>query len=255
MKAGLIWVIAVFLIIVTAPSFILAHDQLEKPLTPSQMEEAKMLLTDLSDPGAVEIGEALITPESPLYFLKMLRERVEVYFSSSDQVILNRQVEFALRRLREVNALAKKNSPDLIPTTVEKYKYHLDEVSKMPKTDETDQVRAGESVARHLYVLQRIYDSLGNPRAKQAVLSAMERAETFSQELLEDLSQESKEELVQKVALRQAAACSFFLRESTSSALNEVEKYEVGKKVERCQRSLINHLKNQLLEIKRTDLN
>ncbi|TSC66707.1 MAG: hypothetical protein CEO21_90, partial [Microgenomates group bacterium Gr01-1014_80] len=40
-------------------------------------------LGSLDESGAVEIGESLIAPNSPLYFLKAIRERIEEKIASS----------------------------------------------------------------------------------------------------------------------------------------------------------------------------
>ena len=42
----------------------------------------EQLTSGLPDPGAVEIGDSLITPVSPLYFLKAIREKIELALAS-----------------------------------------------------------------------------------------------------------------------------------------------------------------------------
>ncbi len=60
-----------------------------------------------------DIGFSKITPDSPIYFLKALRENFELKLALTPHVKLVRQLEFATRRLREAKTLVWQNQ-DLI---------------------------------------------------------------------------------------------------------------------------------------------
>lgn len=207
--------------------------------------------TTLSDPGAVEIGESLIAPDSPLYFLKTIRERIEVLLSPTTESKVNRELEFAQRRLREVRALVKNKKQDLIPVTLEKYKLHLSQIDQLSKENQGLQARAGEAVARHLDVLQRVYDAVGNPAAKQAILASLERAEEHNRKLIDRLDVALQQKLIKNIAARQHLACQFLIRESTSSGLNDTERAVLQERIAKCKELERGPLKDQLEDLRR----
>ena len=207
-------------------------------------------LGTLDESGAVEIGESLIAPNSPLYFLKAIRERIEEKIASSREAKAITQVEFAHRRIRELRALVKNNHQDLIPPVMERYKAHIKEAEGMASFDDELAVKVGEAVSRHLDVLQRVYDQVGNPRAKAAIRSAIEKAEEHNRNLVAELDLVYQQQLIRKVALRQALACRFFEREASSSALNSTEREFMKQKVSTCKEDIRKNLKDELMEIK-----
>lgn len=207
-------------------------------------------LGTLDESGAVEIGESLIAPNSPLYFLKAIRERIEEKIASSREAKSITQVEFAHRRIRELRALVKSNNQDLIPPVMERYKAHIKEAEGIASFDDELAVRVGEAVSRHLDVLQRVYDQVGNPRAKAAIRSAIEKAEEHNRLLTAKLDLVYQQQLIRKVALRQALACRFFEREASSSALNDTEREYMRQKVGICKEDIRKNLRDELQEIR-----
>lgn len=207
-------------------------------------------LGTLDESGAVEIGESLIHPGSPLYFLKALRERIETQFTTTREAQAFREVEFAQRRLRETRALVRVKRHDLIPPTLERYKAHLQEAGGLASFDEDLAVRVGEAVSRHLDVLQRVYDQVGNPRAKVAIRAAIEKAEEHNRKLTAKLDLVYQQQLIRKVALRQALACRFFEREASSSALNDTEREFMRQRVGVCKEDIRKNLRDELQEIR-----
>ncbi len=182
----------------------------------------------VNDIGAVYIGESSIHPASPFYFLKAIREKIELALAGSNKVKAQRQLEFSQRRLREVNALVKNKRQDLIDSTLERYKAALSETENLVSQDEDLKIKVGEAVARHLDVLQRIYDQVGNPRAKQAIRAAIERDEKYNRPM----------------------ACRFLAKEATASGLTETEKVFLGQKVQSCQKNLQENFKDELMELR-----
>ena len=223
-------------------NFVLA----QTPIQSGQITTEDELITSVTDPGAVEMGESLISPNSPLYFLKTIREGIEIAMSSSAEAKVNRQLEFAQRRLREIKSLVKGKNQDLIPPTIERYNLFIEKAFEAGRADSELQIKVGEALARHLDVLQRVYDQVGNPRAKQAVRAALIKSSQHNRELVEKLEVVPQQRLIKKIASRQAFACKFLIRESTSSGLNDTEKEQVREKVAECRQESGTYLKDEL---------
>lgn len=215
---------------------------------------AENLIKTVENPGAIDLGQSLIHPASPLYFLKAIRERIEMFLDSSREAKSMRQVEFAQRRLREVASLVRVKRQDLIPPALEQYKLHLKSADQAAGVDEELKVRIGEAISRHLDTLQRVYDMVGNPSAKAAIRSAIERGGEQNAAVLQDLGIESQQKLIRKVAGRQAFACKFLLREATSSGLNDSEKESLRQRVRNCTQDVLLNLKDELEELRAKSL-
>lgn len=164
------------------------------------------------------IGKSQLHPASYLYFLKPIREILEMYFAQTPRVKFVRSLEFATRRLREVRSLIDAGREDLIEPNLEKYWYHI---QKLPDKDLAD----GELVASikgvtsvHLEVLEDVYRVVVNKRAKMSIRSAINR-----------LSQRGDLELKTKNRI-----CNFLQKEASSSVLNEVEKEILRERAEKC---------------------
>ena len=206
------------------------------------------LVSSVTDPGAVDIGTSLINPDSPLYFLKTLREKIETILSGSDEIKLNRELEFAQRRLREVKSLVENKKQDPVVTVINKYNMHMDRVNKLAVSDSGLQASVAEAVARHLDVLQRVYDTVGNPQAKNAILAAIERSEEHNRDLLGKLEIVTQQKLIKKIASRQAFACKFLAREASTSGLSENDREDLAQRVKLCKESARTNLRDELIE-------
>lgn len=167
------------------------------------------------------IGKSQLHPAHPLYFLKPVRESLEIHFAQTPKVKFIRQLEFATRRLREVKSLIDVKREDLIEPNMEKYWYHI---QKLPDKDLAD----GELVASikgatsvHLEVLEDVYNVVSDKRARMSVRSAINR---LSQR--QDLEEGTK-----------IKACGFLSKEASSSALNEVGKAILLERVQKCYQS------------------
>ena len=208
------------------------------------------VFSGLPDPGAVEIGDSLITPVSPLYFLKAIREKIELALASKKEDKINKELEFAQRRLREVNNLIKSNHQDLIEPTLEHYQDYIIELDSLATNDNPAKSVIAQALARHLDILQRLYDSVGLPRAKMSIMSAIEKAEGYNRELLVKLDLSEQQKLIKEIALRQVLACKFMAREASSSATIEPARQLLGQKVIACQKDAQTILKDQLDELR-----
>lgn len=182
-----------------------------------------LLFTSCSSAFADEgdIGYSKLHPASPFYFLKTIRENLELKFAQTTHVKNLRRLEFATRRLREAKTLIPINQ-DLITPTLERYIAHLNSLTdKHQQNDEFAQIIA-DNLRIHLQVLQKIYDQAVSLRAKMSIRSAMNR-------------------IIQRADLPNDArlpVCNFFVREASSSGLNQTEKIVLIERSNNCLKHL-----------------
>lgn len=236
------------LIFLTGGSSVLAIDATSS--SPASAQTINLINTT-GNPGAVDIGQSLIAPNSPLYFLKSIRESIEMMLTSSSQALVSRNLEFATRRLREVNTLIDKKRQDLIPSSLERYYFYIQEASSKADRSEELEITVGLQVARQLEVLQRAYDQAGDARAKIAIRTAILRLQDFYPEFLAKLDLATQQKLISQVAERLAFTCNFLTREATSSGLNDTEKVKLQDEVGKCRSLGEKYLKDQLIELRK----
>lgn len=200
------------------------------------------------DPGALEVGDSLISPSSGLYFLKALRERIELYFSDTNQVKTQRELEFSVRRIREAKTLIDEKREDLIEVTLQKYRNHLDAVQKLSNGGRGMNVNVGASVARHMYVLQSLYYNINDLAAKRAVRTSIQRVLEHNWDLLnsKELALVEKTALSEQIALRQIAGCKFLSDETNNTAFNESEREILKEYVEGCKTKIKENFTDQI---------
>lgn len=165
------------------------------------------------------VGYSKIHPASPFYFLKTVRENLELKFALTPRVKLLRQLEFATRRLREARTLIVMNQ-DLIPPTLERYISHLNTLPDREQKYEEVSIRVKESLVIHLEVLQQIYLRASSLRAKMAIRSAMNK-------------------IIKRADLpifAKLPVCIFFAKEASSSALNQTEQVVLQERARNCQK-------------------
>ena len=168
-----------------------------------------------------DIGYSKIHPASPLYFLKTIRENLEMKLAMTPRVKLLRQLEFATRRLREARTLVTENV-ELIPITLERYSFLINNLPDKNLEDQEILTRTKESLAVHLETLEKMYSQISSPRAKMAIRASINR-------------------IVQRADIPQYAklpACNFLSKEASSSALNDTERFVLIKRAQRCFNSL-----------------
>ncbi len=179
-------------------------------------EEASFSAT-LSSTGN-DIGVSKITPASPIYFLKTLRENLEMKLALTPHVKKIRQLEFATRRLREVRSLREVNRQDLIQPTLERYLSYLSKLDPQDLSDPEVVTRVKESLAVHLEVLEQIYTKITNKSAKIAIRSIVNR-------------------IVERVGVplyARVPACYFLQKESTASSITEPERVILQERATKC---------------------
>lgn len=165
-----------------------------------------------------DIGQSQIHPAHPLYFLKTIRESLELKFAGTKRVTFIRRLEFATRRLREVKSLINVGNFELIIPTLERY---WSEVSSLPQKDIEDQEivkMIQDNLIIHLEVLKEVYDKVDNLRAKMAIRSVVNR-------------------IIQRADVPnygRLPVCNFLAKEASASSLNEVEKAILSERAESC---------------------
>lgn len=165
----------------------------------------------------VDFGASQINPASPLYFLKTIREAIEMHLAQTGPVKTIRQLEFSTRRLREVNSLILVDRQDLIEATLIRYWSHVQNLPER-ETDKDLAERIKENLKIDLQFLNRIYGQLSNPRAQIAVRSTINK-------------------LVQRKDLENDArsmGCSFLTKVASSSALTEAERAIYSERAQNC---------------------
>ncbi len=168
-----------------------------------------------------DIGYSRLNPASPFYFLKTIRESLELDLALTPRTKLLRQLEFATRRLREARTLISKNA-DLIPPTLERYSSYLNSLPDKNLEDSEVGLRIKESLSIHLDTLYQMYAEVSAPRAKMAIRAAINR-------------------IIQRADVPQLTklpACSFLSHEASSSALNQTEKYVLAQRAQKCFQTL-----------------
>lgn len=186
-----------------------------------------------------DIGSSIINPASPFYFLKGIREVWELKFAATPQTKSIRQLEFATRRIREVKSLASSPHENLIEPTLAKYLAILQKLnSAVILSDENIASPITNEIILHAKILQQVYGQVTDPRARMSIRATIYRLLERNLELIREFNKFSKPHLAEKIIASQNLNCQFLAKESTSSALNEVEKTVLSRRSKKCFESL-----------------
>lgn len=189
----------------------------------------------LAQGGGPEIGKSLIHPAHPLYFLKRVREVLELKFAPTSEVKSIRYLEFAQRRIREVRSLVEARRPDLIAPTLEHYFANLQKVLGL--TDLKDEAKAGQVadiIDIHLQNLEDIYSKIDHEAARRSIRTTIFRVFEWNNLLKERLDLKLQAILADKLSGSQVKVCHFLAKEASSSALNEVEREVLLERAQKC---------------------
>lgn len=193
-----------------------------------------------------DIGQSQIHPAHPLYFLKTVREILELKFAKTDHLKVLRYLEFSTRRIREVNSLVAKNSPDLIAATLERYWINFDKLNGLANAaDQTLMTLIAENISRHITSLEVAYSQVNDKRAKMAIRLTVNRLSEENIILMGKIKKVSKDlanlpssESFKKIILNQRSLCDILVKQASESALNDVEKVVLKDRAEKCFDSL-----------------
>ena len=185
-----------------------------------------------------DIGYSKIHPASPLYFLKAIRENIEMALAQTQHVKTLREIEFATRRLREVNSLTATNHQDLIVSNLERFMANLNQlIGQAMLTDENTAISLTVASKAQMSFLQDIYEQISLPQAKRAVRSTINRLWQWQEKLAEKLNLVSQPKLAGEVLESKMSACQFLLKESSSSSISQTEKIVLEGRAKKCLRT------------------
>ncbi len=167
--------------------------------------------------ATTDLGQSRITPASPFYFLKVVRENWELRFAKTSQAKMLLQLELATTRLKEAKSLLSENQ-DLIQPTLERYMSNLN--SLPDKHNEKDElgIKIKEALNIHLAALEQMYPLASNLKAKMAIRSVMNR-----------VIQRADVAPVAKLPI-----CTLFFQEASSSALSQTERMMLAERANKC---------------------
>lgn len=186
------------------------------------------------------LGQSQIHPAHSLYFLKTVREILELKFAGTDRIKSLRRMEFSTRRIREVKALVNVQKEELIAPTLEKYGALLKDIIGTTNITEKElSTQLGESIDNHLNALYLVYETVSNPDAKRSIRLTVHRLADLNSEFIERaLEHEQMINVVNLRRARQTMVCEFLQREASSSTLNQVEQGVYLKRASSCYKVL-----------------
>ena len=184
------------------------------------------------------VGQSIIHPAHPLYFLKAVRENLELKFSTNPKQKFIRKIEFLTRRIREVKSLIYYKRQDLIEPNLEKYAAILDEIVGMD-TQKRDQVNMAQNeVSNHLLILLKLYPQIEDKRAKISFRRTISKVSQWNINLADRLNYGGYTDLAVNQIKLNSPACEFLKKEASSSALNDVERVVFSERASKCFKSL-----------------
>lgn len=164
------------------------------------------------------VGIAKIDPSSPIFFLKTVREELELKFAGTPRTKILRHLEFATRRLRESKALVGSQNEDLIQASLERYGVSFKKVLDFRPRDEGLTLLINHVIGVHVLEFDRMYEQLKSPKAKIAL-----RSQVYYLIQNSDVSPQMR-----------IFGCSFLLRESSSSGLSQTEQVILKMRADKC---------------------
>lgn len=178
------------------------------------------------------IGSSKLDPSSPLYFLKAVREKLEIKFAGTDKVRVLRRLEFAERRLREINSLITNHREDLVQPNLENFLLELNLIR--PVQDKYLNPTVSDSLGHYMQVLVSIYGNLTDPKAKLGVRSTVFRLMEFNQVYYTNMIPALTSQVFPSQVSKFSLGCNLLTKESLDSSLNESEKQILNIRSERC---------------------
>lgn len=184
---------------------------------------------------APDIGQSSIHPASPLYFLKSVRETLELKFTKTTHTRALRQLEFSTRRIREVNSLVETGREDLIWPTLERYVSHLQELKGLVNLQDEDMsARVSRGITAQMDALLAVSQKVSDVSAKRSLRTTIYRLSEYEQLIIDKLNSFNKYPHAKKLAASKLQACNFLSQEASGSALNEVERVVLAGRAQKC---------------------
>lgn len=156
-------------------------------------------------PPAETVEELIYTPkllpDSPFYFLKGIKEKIELFLAQASEAQAEKYAELATRRVAEAKLMIHKNKFQFVVKLLNEQQDYLQKAQekiKEAQREAKDVQAVAAIVARatnqHLGVLADVYEQVPEP-AQEAIQQAIESASQGQEKALEALSTEKKEEL------------------------------------------------------------
>lgn len=185
--------------------------------------------------AAENIGVSRITPASPFYFLKSVREILELKFAKTGQQKAVLQLKFLTSRIKEVNSLAKTSRQDLIEPTLESYLSGLNDlIGTAYLSDENMAAQVSGDIIVHMSALQTINGQVSNPAVQRSIRAAVFRLTQWDERLITELTKADQPVFSEQIMKSRLSGCSFLSKEASSSALNEVERAILSERGQKC---------------------
>lgn len=132
-----------------------------------------------------------LMPDSPFYFLKVVKEKIQTFFTFSAENKTKQYLHLAEVRMAEYQKMLEKGKTELARKTLEKYEKQLNKAivkieelkSKGKNVEDTSQ-KIEESVAKHINILERNLQKAPES-AKKGLDNALESARKLIQKKTE----------------------------------------------------------------------
>lgn len=184
------------------------------------------------------IGSSRLSPENPLYFLKAVREKLEIQFAGTEKVRILKRLEFAERRLKEVNSLIAVHREDLIAPNMEKFLLELTLI-KPAKDKYIIPTTVSNSLGYYMQALVGFYNSLTDPKAKLGVRSTIYRLMDLIQFYYGNMTPELASQIFPLQETKFLAGCNLLAREALSQNLSESERQILKERGAKCEQTLL----------------
>lgn len=155
--------------------------------------------------------EPIILPDSPLYFLKLFKEKVSLWLTFGAEKEVNKYLKLARLRMAEYQKMLEKGKPETAQKVLARYEETLNKV--LMKVEELRQEKKGilkisqdmeEILTKHTSVLQNVLEHVP-PQAKESLLKAIEVSKQGLNKVLEYQTKEPIKEEVKETPTPPAA--------------------------------------------------
>lgn len=191
--------------------------------------------SNLSPAFAADFGQSRISPASPLYFLKSVREILELKFAPTTHIRFLRELEFANRRIREIKSLVNSSHEELIQPTLEKYWSGLGQLIGMSDLrDENQAARVTGSINLHMRLLQEVFTEVSDSKAQRSIRTTIYRLSGWDNSLISKLNTAEHPVFAKQILSSKLSGCRFLSKEA-SAAATETEKHVLSERAQKCR--------------------
>lgn len=152
----------------------------------------------------IELPKVGILPSSPIYFLKIWFEKIQLWLTTQPQAQAKLMLKFSENRLAEYQALRAQGNEKLAQRTLELYTQQLEKaVEKIEETHgqgvSMDEAagQAAEVTQKHLQILVRAYSKAPEP-AKKGLTKAIQVSQHGLEVTKEIFSGQRRQEIQEK---------------------------------------------------------